>query len=95
EIEEWLNLPANSTACEASVCAPLMGDNRFYPQGLPKVFAYLRFTSDLPRARKLKSNIAKKKAAHALPYPILAWKAYRSADDLSRDWPHLQCLPGV
>ena len=95
EVEEWLQLPASTATCEASVCAPLMGDSRFYPDGLPKVFAYLRFSSDLKRSRNLKAKISQKKAAHTLPYPILGWKAYKTSADLKRDWPRLRCLSGL
>ncbi|CAE7390125.1 yqeH, partial [Symbiodinium necroappetens] len=94
EVEEWLQLPASTARCETSVCAPLLGDRRFYPDGVPKVFAYLRFTTDLFRARRLKENIARKKAEHLLPYPILAGKAYKNAAELRRDWPNLRCLTG-
>eukprot|EP00439_Symbiodinium_sp_Y106_P060476 s1975_g8.t4 len=95
EVEEWLQLPANTARCETPVCAPLLGDRRFYPDGVPKIFAYLRFTTDLFRARRLKENIARKKAEHLLPYPILAGKAYKNSAELRRDWPNVRCLTGV
>ena len=51
--------------------------------------------TDLFRARRLKENIARKKAEHLLPYPILAGKAYKNSAELRRDWPNVRCLTGV
>ena len=97
EVEEWLKLPGNSSECgDRTVCAALMGDKRFHPAGIPKVFAYLRFSSDVARSQAVLSQIIERHERGSLPYPILyGSKSYQTGADALQDWPKIRCLLGI
>ena len=68
EVEEWLKLPEKGSSCgDRSVCAPLVSDKRFYPQGIPKVFVSLRFSSDLKRSEAVLATATKRYKKKELP----------------------------
>ena len=97
EVEEWLKLPEKGSSCgDRSVCAPLVSDKRFYPQGIPKVFVSLRFSSDLKRSEAVLATATKRYKKKTLPNPILYYtKTYATSRAAKKDWPEIPCLLGV
>lgn len=96
EVEEWLQVRHNSDCGDRAVCAPLSGDNRFYPYGIPKVFVSLRFSPDLKRSRAILAGVTARHQNSSLPNPIVYYqKSYRTGKQAKMDRQEIPCLLGV
>lgn len=97
EVEAWLEIKGRGPNCDGSaVCAHLAGDRRFYKKGIPKVYAFLRYSSEPSRSIKIINRISRRlKEGTLLPPIIFDNRLIQNSEELKELAPDLKCLAGI
>jgi len=97
EVEAWLDIKGHGPSCDGSaVCAHLAGDRKFYKRGIPKVYAFLRYSNEPSRSLKIINRISRKlKEGSLLPRIVFDNRLFKSSADLRDYAPDMKCLAGI